>query len=325
MAQDLPDPASEGDAAPSAQPLIVADAGAVAYAVAGRPAKPKRARRTSGARVSQADAAADEPTGLRAAERLAVRIGERIAERGGERVDDEPAFVLHSWPYRETSLVIDVLSRRYGRLALVAKGARRPRSEIRGMLQAFRPLTLSWSGRGEVKTLVRANWVGGMPALDGDALMSGFYANELLVKLTARDDPHPAIFDAYLELIAALSHHQPAAPPLRRFERVLITEIGYAHPFDRDGQDHPVLAEHRYRVPARHAPERVDDDQLSLMPEIERSHLLNGRSLLAISRDDYADADVARDAKFLMRRLIGDLLDGQALSTRQLLMDLPRR
>src|SRR3954471_10778980 len=99
-------------------------------------------------------------------------------------------FVLHSYPYRETSLLVEVLTRGSGRMSVVARGARRPRSPTRGALMAFQPLSLSWYGKGEVKTLGEAEWIGGQPLLTGEALLCGFYLNELLVKLLAREDPH---------------------------------------------------------------------------------------------------------------------------------------
>ena len=103
---------------------------------------------------------------------------------------DELAFVLHSYPFRETSLILDVFSRSHGRLAMVARGARRPKSSLRGLLMNFQPLLLSWFGKGEVRTLHSAEWQGGQPYLQGTALMCGFYLNELLLNLLARDDPH---------------------------------------------------------------------------------------------------------------------------------------
>src|ERR1700757_4788539 len=114
-----------------------------------------------------------------------------------ERHDDEPAFVLHTYPYRETSVIAEALTATRGRVALLARGARRPRSELRGALQAFQPLTFSWTGGGELKTLMRADWRGGLPLVAGSALLCGFYLNELLLKLLPRDDAHPRLFDSY--------------------------------------------------------------------------------------------------------------------------------
>ena len=107
------------------------------------------------------------------------------------RIIEQPGFVLHSYPYKETSLIVDVFSRDHGRIALVAKGAKRPHSQLRGVLQTFQPLSVGWSGKSEVRTLTAAEWVGGLLPLEKSALLCGFYLNELLVKLLARDDPHP--------------------------------------------------------------------------------------------------------------------------------------
>ena len=99
------------------------------------------------------------------------------------RHDDQPGFVLHAYPYRETSLIVEAFTPDFGRIALVARGAKRPRSELRGLLQGFQPLLLSWSGQNELKTLLNAEWRGGLPRVGGGALLCGFYLNELLLKL----------------------------------------------------------------------------------------------------------------------------------------------
>ena len=113
------------------------------------------------------------------------------------RRDDQPAFVLHTYAYRETSLVVEALTAEFGRVAMVARGAKRPRSELRGLLQGFQPLLMSWSGQNELKTLLKAEWRGGLPRVGGSALLCGFYLNELLLKLLAREDPHPRLFATY--------------------------------------------------------------------------------------------------------------------------------
>jgi DNA repair protein RecO (recombination protein O) len=100
--------------------------------------------------------------------------------------------VLHSYPYKETSLIVDMFTRDHGRIGVVAKGAKRPLSKLRGVLQTFQPLSVSFSGKSELRTLIDAEWVGGMLPIEKTALLCGFYLNELLVKLLARDDPHPA-------------------------------------------------------------------------------------------------------------------------------------
>jgi len=146
--------------------------------------------------------------------------------RRGTRVTDATAYLLHATPWRETSLVVQAFARDYGSLALVAKGAKRPYSVLRPVLSAFQPLSLSWSGTGEVKTLTRAE-VAGLRPLAGSALMSAWYMNELLLRLLAREDAHPALFDAYDTALKQLAGGSRAAGALRRFEWTLLRETGY--------------------------------------------------------------------------------------------------
>ena len=144
------------------------------------------------------------------------------------RVTNQPAFVLHSYPYKETSLIVEVFARDYGRVPLMAKGAKRPHSQLRGVLQTFQPLQVAWTGKSEVRTMVSAEWVGGLRPLERSALLCGFYLNELLVKLLARDDPHAALFDHYVAALNQLAHDEPPAIVLRKFELGLLKETGVA-------------------------------------------------------------------------------------------------
>jgi DNA repair protein RecO (recombination protein O) len=142
--------------------------------------------------------------------------------------EPQPAFVLHSYPYRETSLIVEAFTRHHGRIGLLAKGARRPKSALRGTLLAFQPLLIQWGGRGELRGLHSAEWQGGVAQLKGIGLMSGFYLNELLLRFLHRDDPHEGLFDLYAEAISALSTNNRIAATLRRFEKFLLGELGYA-------------------------------------------------------------------------------------------------
>src|SRR6476660_1356172 len=151
-----------------------------------------------------------------------------------ERRDEQAAFVLHTYPYRETSVIVETLTEEHGRVALVARGAKRPRSELRGVLQAFQPLTLSWAGAAELKTLVKAEWRGGLPLPGGAALLCGFYLNELLLKLLPREDPHPLLWRAYEAALTRLAAGHPQAPILREFEVRLLSELGYALPLTHE-------------------------------------------------------------------------------------------
>ncbi len=150
------------------------------------------------------------------------------------RTLDEPAFVLHQYAWSESSLILEVLSRQHGRVALVAKGVKRPTSQFRAVLLPLQPLRLSWSGEAEVRTLKAAHWQGGYTLPSGEALLAGYYLNELVLKLLARDDPHTPLFDHYAQAVAALARSQSLphagavqAAVLRAFEVLLLRELGY--------------------------------------------------------------------------------------------------
>jgi DNA repair protein RecO (recombination protein O) len=234
------------------------------------------------------------------------------------RIDDAPAYVLHLHPYRETSLIVDAYSRAHGRIALVAKGARRPRSALRGVLMAFQPLTLGWSGRGEVRTLQRAEWAGGQPMLKGDALLCGFYLNELLLRLLPRDDPHEALYDDYAAAVARLARGEVTAPILRAFERRLLKELGYALALDREGASGAAIApEALYR----YEPER-GAIRIAAPSPTDDGPAFAGRVLLEIASDDYRDPQTLAQSKQLMRLLINHRLDRQSLHSRRVFRDL---
>lgn len=144
------------------------------------------------------------------------------------RIQEARAYVLHSSPWRETSLIVQAFAREHGRVALVAKGAKRPYSQLRPVLVAFQPLWLSWSGDAEVRTLTRAE-PGPVRLLRGRALMSAWYMNELILRLLAREDPYPGVYDAYEAALDVLADPggRPQSSALRRFEWLLLQQAGY--------------------------------------------------------------------------------------------------
>ncbi|QDQ25534.1 DNA repair protein RecO [Chitinimonas arctica] len=237
--------------------------------------------------------------------------------RSKQRVEATPCWLLHSYPYKETSLIVEVLSRQHGRVALVARGARRPTSSLRGNLLAFQPLMLSWFGGGELKTLHAAEWQGGVAQLTGLPLICGFYLNELLLRLVPREDAHPGLFDAYrLAAIALAKAPTEVEPVLRRFELTLLTELGYGLTLARDLHGQPVEAAREYRflsgrgiVPANEIPAGMGVG-------------LSGRSLAAMAAGDYSEPQSALQAKQLMRVLLAELLGDAPLHTRKILRDL---
>lgn len=236
------------------------------------------------------------------------------------KVEHEPAFVLHSYPYKETSLIIEAFSRRLGRTALIAKGARRPRSALRGVLHAFQPLHLTWAGSGEMNTLVTAEWQGGMPFLRGFGLMCGFYVNELILRLLPREDSHENLFDAYADSLARLGHGEPTAAVLRGFEKRLLAELGYAMLLDRDAASGaPIDPAMHYLYDPERGPIGVTIPAAGV-PAGEM--VVRGSTLIDLDRDDFSSGRTLHQARGLMRALIGQRLHGQTLHTRSVLLEL---
>ena len=234
------------------------------------------------------------------------------------KLQDELAFVLHSYPFRETSLIIEAFSRSHGRLAIVARGARRPKSVLRGVLMNFQPLLLSWFGKGEVRTLHSAEWQGGQPYLQGTALMCGFYLNELLINMLARDDPHGQLFDYYRATLYRLANESDHAATPRCFEKHLLQELGYALILEyQAGGNKPIQPEVCYRYAVERGAMPDDSDMQTGLPVL-------GKTLLDIAADDYSDPVTAQQSKQLMRLLLNHHLGGKILHTRELIKDLQK-
>lgn len=231
------------------------------------------------------------------------------------RVSSQPGFVLHSYPYKETSLIVDVFTRDYGRIALVAKGAKRPHSKLRAVLQTFQPLAVGWSGKAEIRTLTSAEWIGGLLPLEKSALLCGFYLNELLVRLLARDDAHPALFDHYIATLNQLAHDEPAPIVLRKFERALLKETGVGGNLSVCTKTGRVVnPDETYIVDPERGPR--------LAQPADNTPRVHGKTLLDMEREDYSDNTTQMQSKFLMRFLLAHHLGGASLNTRQILIDL---
>lgn len=238
-------------------------------------------------------------------------------------------LVLHTMPWRETSLIIEVFTREHGRLGLIARGARRPRSALRGLLQPFQPLDLRWSGKSELRNLIGAEWVGGLPQLSGAAIMPGFYLNELMVRLIPRDDAHPSLFDDYLATLGLLARddnersRELTEPILRRFECNLLREMGYAPNFDRETESGAhIQADSVYQV-----------CPVAGIVRDPANGSFQGRTLLALAAAGQSieeavsalePADVAAESKRLLRLLLGHHLGEDGLQSRQVMRELVR-
>jgi DNA repair protein RecO (recombination protein O) len=224
------------------------------------------------------------------------------------RVEQQPAFVLHARAWRETSLLLDVLSRDHGRIGLVARGVRGTRVRTpRSLLQPFAPLSVSWSGRGELATMHAAEAAGAALPLAGEALLCALYLNELVVRLAPRNDPHPDMFATYLETLARLAHGDAPAWTLRRFERDLLSQLGYGLQLDVEadtGKSIEAAVEYAYFLEQGPLRWRGAGDGLKL----------RGAALLALARDVEPDSADLPSLRRLLRALIAQRLDGGALN-----------
>ena len=234
-----------------------------------------------------------------------------------ERVEQQPAWLLHHRPFRDTSRILDLLSRDYGRVSVVARGSRSAKSKLKGILRPFMPLSVSWIARSDLGTLTGAE-IGGEPvSLSGDALLSGYYVNELLLNLMHRHDPQPEIFDAYAATVTGLAGTQEVAPRLRVFEMELLRLLGYALDFEHDYATHEVLepaARYEYR-PAQ-GPARVGSR--------EGAMVFTGTELLGIAAGRFDDKDTLDSANRLLRGVIAYHLDGKELKSRKVLREIRR-
>lgn len=233
-----------------------------------------------------------------------------------QRVDGAKAFLLHAHPYSESSLILDIFARDHGRLALMARGARRPRSALRGVLLAFQPLELGWFGSGDVKTLAKAEWLGGFPLLERRSLLLGYYLNELILKLLPREDAHPGLFDAYAEALGFLGKSGIGeSTGLRRFEKNLLRELGYGLALDREAESGRVISVHaRYTYLVERGPVLAMGDEA--LPTV------SGKTLLDMAADNFDDPRTASESKTLMRQIINHYLGSQVLQSRRIFVEL---
>ncbi|MDR1936344.1 MAG: DNA repair protein RecO [Candidatus Accumulibacter sp.] len=231
----------------------------------------------------------------------------------GNKVDAQPAFVLHAYPFRETSLIVEAFARDFGRVALLARGARRPRSILRGVLMAFQPLELSWAGKGEIKTIVKAEWQGGQPLLSGKALLCGYYLNELLLHLLPREDAHARLFSVYAETLRQFAEG-PKEPDLRLFERSFLQELGYGLTLKHDEQGRPI-------DPALYYAYEIERGPVRLRESGEAALMVSGKTLIDLGAGDFSDPRSLLEAKQLMRTLIAHCLGGKGLETRKIFLE----
>ena len=227
------------------------------------------------------------------------------------RINDEAAFVIQTWPWKETSLLVEMLTLNHGKVVMVARGAKRPGCQFRGLLSPFLPLKVSYWGTNEVKTLAKVSWLGGFIPLQGDALFSGFYVNELLARLLPREDCIEPLFASYVNVLKALAdeknEHEKA---LRLFEADLLSDLGWALPASEQCLWAWVDNEFRVVESVRDLPETA----VPVLPRV----------LDEMNRRDFTRPETLMTAKRLFRAMIAHYAGDKPLNTRRILQELKR-
>lgn len=218
----------------------------------------------------------------------------------------QPAYILARRPYSNTSLLLEFFTPDHGCLAAIAKGARASAGKGGGFLQPFVPLEITWKGRGEVRTLGKAESGGQGILTEGKRLYCGFYLNELLSRLIPRDDPHPDLFHLYDASLRALAGTEAFEPILRRFEVGLLEGMGYGMQLIHCPDGEPVRAELRYHYEPEGGPVRAADGALG------------GSTLLALAGAVAFTPETTREARLLMRRALAPYLGDRSLKSRDL-------
>ncbi|MCK5382897.1 MAG: DNA repair protein RecO [Gammaproteobacteria bacterium] len=230
------------------------------------------------------------------------------------RVSLEPAWILHHYPYRDSSLLLEVFSREYGRVGLIARGARSAKGRWQNQLQMLRPLMLSWNMRGELGTLTGVDSRGCMDVFPGRQVLCACYLNELLMRLLTRHDPHPELFAAYEDALLMLGTAEEQA--LRLFEKRLLQALGYGLLLDCEyDSGAAVLAENFYEY-------RLEKGPVRCRQPTDNGVFLRGASLLALHRDNLQDPQACREVKKLMRAALALYLGERPLRTREVLRQL---
>jgi DNA repair protein RecO (recombination protein O) len=228
--------------------------------------------------------------------------------------EDQDIYILHTYPFKETSLIAELFSKNHGRIPVVAKGARRPRSSLRGMLQSFQLLQATWSGRGEIKTLHNIEWCDKFLQVDGNALICGFYINELIIRLLPREDSHKKLFDFYHHTMKVLAGGINLEVALRRFELRLLQELGYEVPLKEDESGELIIADKLYVYEVEYGP--------SELSKTNNGVKILGQTLLDMAEDEYKEDNTQLQSKQLMRYLISHYLGDKPLNSRKLFTNL---
>ncbi len=237
---------------------------------------------------------------------------------GERRAELEPAWLLHHRPWSDSSRILDLLTRRQGRITLFAHGSRRPKSPWRSVLQPFQPLLVSWVGRGDGGTLSGAELGGAVATMPPAQLLSAFYVNELLLKLLPKEDRHERLFDAYADVLAAL-RSAAGHGALRTFERQLLDELGYGVDLMHDaGSGRPIEPDQYYHFEAGRG-------VFAVREAAGGADAFLGRDVIASAGSDFGDAAAQSVARRIFGAAIAHCLEGRSLATREVMMALRRQ
>lgn len=233
------------------------------------------------------------------------------------RVQQQPGFILHHRPFRDTSQILDIVTRDHGKIAVVARGSRGAKSRLAGVLRPFLPLRVSWVAKSDLGTLTGAEAAGPPSGVTGDAMLSAYYVNELLLNFLHRYDPQQEIFDLYEQVLGALARSHEIAPSLRSFEIEFLSLLGYALNLDHiSGSSDPLKDEqfYEYRVEQGPVPVERSDGRM----------VFDGKTLRSIASQEFEKDETLRAANRLLRDVITWHLGGKELKSRKVLLELHR-
>ncbi len=233
------------------------------------------------------------------------------------RVLSQPAFLLHARPFRETSLIIEVFTRNFGRVGLLAKGVRNPKSRKRALVMPFQSLLLGWSGKGELPLLTAIEATDCARELPTEQRYAVFYLNELLLKLLHRHDAHESLFDVYRDILEEIYQGVPIQHALRRFEKELLSESGYGLILHQEAHTcRPVEAERRYQYIPNQGPKLVAKGEHKKTSS-QQGIAIKGKSLLDFYHDVFDDKESLKECQKLVRYLLDSQLEGKPLHSRR--------
>ena len=221
------------------------------------------------------------------------------------RVREEPAFVLTTKPWKESSLIAECFTQRHGRMVLAVRGAKRPGGRFRGLISPFCPLVVNYSGSGDVRNLTVARWLGSLMPAESSALFSAFYVNELLLRFTVREEPQSALFDSYTRTLTALCRGDAVQRPLREFEVDLLRAAGWGQRADSDEVlEDCVLREGRLECLSRTT---LRPGDVTVPAAVAR----------AILTRDFSNEAVLPSARNVLRSVIGYYVGSKGLAVRR--------